>query len=64
MEPEGFLVGKEIHDLGNDIFSYNSSHFMDKKSFIRENISKEDWEKFVDTISYCKNVECKTKSLF
>lgn len=60
MGPDEFQLCKEIHDLENDLFSYNSNHLMDIKYILKEEITKDEWNSFVKKINHCKNIEYKT----
>jgi len=64
MGPDEFQLCKEIHDLENDLFSYNSSHLMDVKYILKQEITKDEWDSFVKKINHCKNIEYKTVSKF
>jgi len=64
MGPDEFQLCKEIHDLENDLFSYNSSHLMDVKYILKQEITKNEWDSFVKKINHCKNIEYKTVSRF
>lgn len=60
MGPDEFQLCKEIHDLENDLFSYNSSHLMDMKYILKQEITKDVWDDFVKKINHCKDIEYKT----
>lgn len=60
MGPDEFQLCKEIHDLENDLFSYNSSHLMDMKDILKQEITKDEWDGFVKKINHCKDIEYKT----
>lgn len=64
MGPDEFQLCKEIHDLENDLFSYNSSNLMDVKYILKQEITKDEWDSFVKKINHCKNIEYKTVSGF
>lgn len=60
MGPDEFQLCKEIHDLENDLFSYNNNHLMDMKYILKQEITKDDWNGFVKKINHCKDIEYKT----
>lgn len=60
MGPDEFQLRKEIHDLKNDLFSYNSSHLMNMKYILKQEITKNEWDSFIKKINHCKGVEYKT----
>ena len=64
MGPDEFQLCKEIHDLENDLFSYNNSHLMDMKYILKQEITKEVWDSFVKKINHCKDIEYKTVRSF
>lgn len=64
MGPDEFQLCKEIHDLENDLFSYNNSCLMDIKYILKEEITKDEWSSFIKRIEHCKNIEYKTKCVF
>ena len=64
MGPDEFQLCKEIHDLENDLFSYNSSHLMGIKYILKQEITKEDWKGFMSQIEYCKGIKYKTEHFF
>jgi len=64
MGPDEFQLCKEIHDLENDLFSYNNSHLMDMKNILKQEITKDDWDGFIKKINHCKDVEYKTVHKF
>jgi hypothetical protein len=64
MGPDEFQLCKEIYDLENDLFSYNSSHLMAVKYILKQEITKDEWDSFVKKINHCKNIEYKTVSKF
>jgi hypothetical protein len=57
MGPDEFQLCKEIHDLENNLFSYNSSHLMNIKYILKQEITKDEWDGFVKKINYCKNIQ-------
>ena len=60
MGPDEFQLCKEIYDLENDLFLYNSSHLMDVKYILKQEITKNEWDSFVGKIIHCRDVEYKT----
>jgi hypothetical protein len=60
MGPDEYQLCKELHDLENDLFSYNNSHLMDMKNILRQEITKKEWDSFIEKINHCKGVEYKT----
>ena len=64
MGPNEYQLCKEIHDLGEDLFSYNSGVIMDIKQILKEEITKEMWDEFRSKIKSCEGVEYKTVRRF
>jgi hypothetical protein len=64
MGPDEYQLCKEIYDLENDIFSYRGSVVMGIKEFLRAQITKDVWDKFIKQIKHCEGVEYKTVSYF
>jgi len=64
MGPDEYQLCKEIHDLENDIFSYNSGMVMGIKQLLKEEITKEIWQRFIEQIKYCEGVEYTTVRSF
>ncbi len=62
--PDEFQLCKEIHDLENDLFSYDNSHPMDMKNILKQEITKDEWDGFVKKIKHCKDIEYKTVRRF
>jgi hypothetical protein len=62
--PDEFQLCKEIHDLENDLFSYNSMDFMDLKYILKQEITREEWDGFVGQVTYCKGITYTTKRVF
>lgn len=60
MGPDEYQLCKEIHDLENDLFSYNSNHLMDIRCILKQEITKDDWDGFIKKINHCKDIEYKT----
>ena len=60
MGPDEFQLCKEVHDLENDLFSYNNNHLMDMKYILKQEITKDDWNDFVKKINHCKDIEYET----
>ncbi|MBU1036837.1 hypothetical protein KKF32_02255 [Patescibacteria group bacterium] len=60
MGPDEYQLCKEIHDLENNLFSYNSGMVMGIKQLLREEITRDIWDKFIGQIKYCEGVEYKT----
>lgn len=59
-----FQLCKEIHDLENDLFSYNNSHLMNMKYILKQEITREIWDSFIKKINHCKGIEYKTVRSF
>jgi hypothetical protein len=57
MGPDEYQLCKEIGDLKNDLFSYNSGMVMGVKELLKQEVTKEVWDLFIDQIEYCKGVE-------
>jgi hypothetical protein len=64
MGPDEYQLCKEIHDLENDLFSYNSGMLMDVKALLKSEITKDIWNSFISKIKYCEGVEYKTVRSF
>ena len=64
MGPDKFQLCKEIHDLEDDLFSYNNSPLMDIKHILKKEITKDEWSNFIKKIKHCKNIKYKTKYIF
>lgn len=62
--PDEFQLCKELHDLENDLFSYNSGHLMDMKNILKEEITKDDWDSFTKKINHCKGIKYETRHIF
>ncbi len=64
MGPDEYQLCKELHDLENDLFSYNNSHLMGVKYILRGEITKDGWDGFAEKINYCKGVKYETRHIF
>ena len=64
MEPYEHQLCKELHDLENDIFSYNNYSLDIIQNLLKQEITKEIWNSFVNKINYCKNIKYTTTSIF
>ncbi len=64
MGPNEYQLCKEIDDLKNDLFSYNSGMMMDIKDLLKNEITKEIWDSFIGQIKYCEGIEYVTVSRF
>jgi len=64
MGPDEYQLCKEIYDLENDLFSYNSGMSMGIKQILKQEIDKSEWDDFIGKIKYCEGVEYKTVSRF
>lgn len=64
MGPDEYQLCKEIHDLENDLFSYNSGMVMGIKQLLRGEITKEVWDRFIEQIKYCEGIEYTTTRSF
>ena len=60
MGPDEYQLCKEIHDLENDLFSYNSGMAMGIKQLLKQEITKDIWDRFIAQIKYCEGVEYTT----
>ena len=60
MGPDEYQLCKEIHDLENDLFSYNSGHLMDLKYILKQEITRKEWDGFVEKINHYKGIKYKT----
>lgn len=59
MGPDEYQLCKEIHDLESDVFSYSSGMVMGIKQLLRDEITKDIWDKFIGQIKHCEGVEYK-----
>jgi len=59
-----FQLCKELHDLENDLFSYNTGPLIDIEDILKEEITKDEWIGFTKKISHCKNIEYRTRQIF
>ncbi len=64
MGPDEYQLCKEIHDLENDLFSYNSGMRMGIKAFLSSEINKDIWDRFIGLIKYCEGIEYQTRHIF
>ena len=64
MGPDEYQLCKEIHDLENDLFSYNSGMAMGIKQLLRQEITKDIWDRFIVQIKYCEGIEYTTVRSF
>lgn len=64
MGPDEYQLCKEIYDLENDLFSYNSGMVMGIKQILKQEIDKNNWDDFIGKIKHCEGVEYKTISRF
>jgi len=64
MGPDEYQLCKEIHDLENDLFSYNSGVVMGIRLLLRREITKDIWDRFIAQIKYCEGVEFTTVRSF
>ncbi len=63
MGPDEYQLCKEIHDLENDIFSYNSVR-MGIIELLASEVTKTIWDKFIGQIEYCRGVRYTTTPRF
>ncbi len=64
MGPDEYQLCKEISDLKNDLFSYNSGMVMGIKELLKQEIDKEVFDRFINQIEYCKGIEYTIVSRF
>jgi hypothetical protein len=64
MGPDEYQLCKEIHDLENDLFSYNSGMRMGIKAFLSSEINKDIWDRFIGLIKYSEGIEYQTRHIF
>ena len=64
MGPNEFQLCMEIHDLKNDLFSYDNSSLMDIKYILKEEITEDEWNEFIKKINHCIGIEYTTKRTF
>ena len=64
MGPNKFQLCKELHDLENDLFSYNRNHLMGLKYILKAEITKDEWEEFTGKINHCKGIKYETRHIF
>lgn len=54
----------ELHELENDLFSYNRSVNHGAKMILKHEITQEVWDEFVAKIEWCKGIKYETRSSF
>lgn len=64
MGPDEYQLCKEISDLKNDLFSYNSGMVMGVKELLKQEVTEEVWKLFTDQIEYCRGIEYTVVSHF
>lgn len=64
MGPDEYQLCKEISDLKEDLFSYNSGMAMGVKDLLKREITKEVWDQFTNQIKHCEGVEYTTVRSF
>jgi len=64
MRLDEYQLCKELHDLENDLFSYNSGLLTDVKSILKDEITKEDWDDFKKKINHCRDIKYETINIF
>jgi hypothetical protein len=62
--PNMHQLCRELHELENDLFSYNSYINHGPRMIIKEEITQETWDDFVSQIKWCKDVKYKSVSSF
>lgn len=61
--PDEYQLCFEISELKDNVFSYNTVRF-DIEQILNQNITEEQWQKFIDKIGYCKGIEYTKRSIF
>lgn len=54
----------ELHELENDLFSYNRHVNHGAKMILKQEITQEIWDEFVAKIQWCNGIEYETRSSF
>ncbi|MFM2340117.1 MAG: hypothetical protein RLZZ360_753 [Candidatus Parcubacteria bacterium] len=54
----------ELHELENDLFSYNRNVNHGAKMILKHEITQEIWDEFVAKIEWCKDIKYETRSSF
>lgn len=54
----------ELHELENDLFSYNRCTNHGAKMILKHEITQEVWDEFVAKIEWCKDIKYETRSSF
>jgi hypothetical protein len=62
MGPDQHQLCKELHELENDLFSYNSYINHGAKMILKREITQEVWDEFVAKIEWCKGIKYETRS--
>jgi hypothetical protein len=62
--PDMHQLCLELHELENDLFSYNRYVNHGTKIILKQEITKEVWDKFMSKIEWCKDIKYETRSSF
>lgn len=54
----------ELHELENDLFSYNRHINHGAKMILKQEITQQVWDEFVAKIEWCKDIKYETRSSF
>jgi hypothetical protein len=64
MGPDEHQLCEEIHNLKNDLFSYNGGTIIGTKQLLKQEITKDIWDRFTAQIKYCEGIKYRTVSYF
>lgn len=62
--PDMHQFCKELHELENDLFSYNSNINHGAKRILKQEITQDIWDEFTAKIKWCEGIEYTTVSSF
>lgn len=60
--PDMHQLCQELHELENDLFSYNSNVNHGAKMILKHEVTQEIWDEFVAKIEWCKGIKYETRS--
>ena len=58
--PDMHQLCQELHELENDLFSYNSNVNHGAKMILKHEVTQEIWDEFVAKIEWCKGIKYET----
>lgn len=64
MGPDEHQLCKEISDLKKDLFSFGIGVVVGVRELLKQEVTKEVWDLFINRIEYCKGIEYKTINHF